>query len=416
MRDCIVVGTHVAGLGVIRGLGEAGVPVTALRYLAKDMGHASRHVRRHVRVPHPEAEAAAFVDFLLAASDLHGGVLVPTEDAAMVTIARHRAELEGCYAVALPEWPVIERIIDKRHTYELAASLGIPCPRTFSPASEEEALRAAAELGFPCLVKPRLSHRFFERFRAKMVEAGDAGALLAACGQAWEAGLDVLVQELIPGGDGAGVNYNSYFWEGHPVAEFTAAKVRLAPPRFGFPRVVVSRPVPEVIEPGRAILQALGFWGFSCTEFKLDGRDGRYKLMEVNGRHNVSSRLAVACGLNFPRLTYEHLATGRLPAPAAPRQGVYWIDEFKDLAYSLSGLGREGHGLRSYLAPYLAPHVMATFAWDDPRPFLTRSAYLAGEGLRRLVGKVRKSASAAGDDEKGRPEPGSPAPRWTGPR
>ena len=196
------------------------------------------------------------------------------------------------------------------------------------------------------------------------------------------------------------------------MAEFTAAKVRLAPPRFGFPRVVVSRAVPEVVEPGRRILEALGFWGFSCTEFKRDARDGRYKLMEVNGRHNVSSRLAVACGLNFPRLTYEHLATGRLPAaPASPRQGVYWIDEFKDLASSLSGLGREGHALRAYLAPYMAPHVMATFAWNDPRPFLKRGAYLAGEGLRRLAGRLRKPPSALGADEKGRLEPGGLAPR-----
>ena len=52
--------------------------------------------------------------------------------------------------------------------------------------------------------------------------------------------------------------------------------------------MVLSEHVPEVIEPGRKILQAMGFYGYACTEFKRDPRDGSHKLMEVNGRHNLS--------------------------------------------------------------------------------------------------------------------------------
>jgi len=122
----------------------------------------------------------------------------------------------------------------------------------------------------------------------KMAEVDNPGQMIDAYRYATEAGCEVLLQEIIPGDDMNGVNYNSYFWEGRPLAEFTAKKVRGGPPGFGSPRVAISKHVPEVMEPGRRILQAMRFYGYSCTEFKRDARDGVYKLMEVNGRHNLS--------------------------------------------------------------------------------------------------------------------------------
>ena len=82
---------------------------------------------------------------------------------------------------------------------------------------------------------------------------------------------------------------------------------------FGSPRVAISERIPDVVEPGRRILAAMEFRGFACIEFKLDRRDGVYKLMDVNGRHNLSGMLAVRSGLNFPLRQYRHLAEGIVP-------------------------------------------------------------------------------------------------------
>ena len=109
------------------------------------------------------------------------------------------------------------------------------------------------------------------------------------------------------------VNYNAYVSDGRPAVEVTAQKLRLSPPQMGFPRVVVSKEVPEVIEPGRQLLSAMGFHGFANIEFKKDPRDGTYKLMEVNGRHNNSGMLSVRAGVNFPWIMYRHLVQGELP-------------------------------------------------------------------------------------------------------
>ena len=117
--------------------------------------------------------------------------------------------------------------------------------------------------------------------------------------------------------------------------EFTAAKVRLTPRSFGPPSVVVSRVIPEIIEPARRLLDALGYEGYSCTEFKRDPRDGVYKLMEVNGRFNLSSLLMLRCGINLPAMAYRHAVLGEAPTGIEQPEGMHWIDGTKDLVYGL---------------------------------------------------------------------------------
>ena len=100
-----------------------------------------------------------------------------------------------------------------------------------------------------------------------MFEVKNDEHLYTSFNRASEAGLEVMIQELIPGDDTYGVNYNSYFWDGSPVAEFTAEKVRVHPPKFGSPRVLLSKRIPEIIEPSRTILKELGFSGLFATVF-----------------------------------------------------------------------------------------------------------------------------------------------------
>ena len=348
----IVVSGSTVGLGVTRGLGVMGVPVHVLRYDDHDMGQASKHVRRTVRAPHPEQEEERFVDLLVdLAPGLGRALLVPASDAALASVSRHKEQLEEHYLVAATGWEITRRFIEKERTYALADQVGVPIPRTSVPRSTEDVERHSEELGFPLLVKPSQGHRFMARFDRKMVEARDLRQALEWYRRSTAAGLEVVLQEIIPGPDGAGANYNAYFWDGQPLAEFTARKVRNSPPRFGSPRVTLSENIPDVIEPGRRILRAMGFSGFACTEFKQDARDGVWKLMEVNGRHNLSSMLAIRCGVNFPWIQYRHLVEGEPPAIGPVRDGVYWIDLIRDVGCDVRYLGSEGYSLAEYLRP-----------------------------------------------------------------
>lgn len=401
LTPAIVVSSYTMGLGVIRGLGSMGVPVVVVRYDRHDMGHVSRYVREVIDAPHPEASEDRFVDLLLEEGDrLRGSLLVPASDAALAAMSRNKDALSEKYVVAATEWEISRRFIEKKHTYALAEEVGVPAPQTTIPRSLEDVERYAASAMFPCLVKPSQGHLYKARFGTKMERVDDLDELVTAYRRADDAGLEVMLQEIIPGPDGDGANYNSYTWDGNPAIEFTARKIRGSPPVFGSPRVALSEIVPEVVEPGRRILQAMGFYGFSCTEFKRDERDGVWKLMEVNGRHNLSSLLAVRCGVNFPWIQYRHLVEGELPRVRGQRTGLYWIDLVRDLGCDVAYAGREPYRLRDYLRPYQRPHVFAIADLHDPAPFAVRIADLGRTAISAARARLRRS-SRRGDIEPG---------------
>jgi D-aspartate ligase len=382
----VVVSSGVQGLAVTRGLGERGVPVVVLHWTDNDLAAASRYAVEAVRIPQPEAEGPAFVDRLLGLADRHSGaVVIPTADEAVKDIAMRKRELERHYIVACPEWEIACRFIDKRYTYELAAEVGVSAPATWVPEGTRDLERIDDLVAYPCLVKPRQSHLYAPVFKEKVTVVRTLDELRAAYKAAAEAGLEVLVQEIIPGPDSYGVNYNAYRANGEVWADCTARKLRLSPPRFGVPMVVCSAAVPEVVQPGRAMLAALGIEGFTCTEFKFDPRDGVYKLLEVNGRHNFSAMLAIRCGLNFPWISYRHLTTGKPPERMRTTTGVYWIHESSSVATAVSWNGdAEGYSLRELVRTWSRPHVLAVYDRNDSRPF-----------RKGIAGFARRAASRA---------------------
>ena len=391
VRPAIVLSTHTMGLGVIRALGIMGVPVIAVYYDSGDMGYLSKYVKEKIYAPHPEKAEDQFIDLLIqSATRFSGGLLIPASDETLTTVSRHKNLLEHNYIVACTEWEITERFIDKKRTYALADTVGVPAPKTIVPQSIEDLEKYSQAMHFPCLVKPSQSHRYYDLFKKKMVRVDNLDQMVAAYQQAADAGLEVMLQEFIPGDDSQVVNYNSYSWNGEPLVEFTAQQLRKAPPEFGAPRVVMSKDIPEVIEPGRRILQAMGFYGYSCTEFKKDPRDGVYKLMEVNGRHNRSSLLAVRCGLNFPWLQYKHLVQGELPSPSLYRTGIYWISLDRDVVYSAKYYHKERYSLMQYIRPYLRSHVFDIFAWKDAKPFMRRCINLVKSAIQTILPAARK--------------------------
>ncbi len=369
-----VLGGYEGALAVVRSLGSAGVPVVVVQSSPHEYAWHSRHVHLRVRAPDPERHEEDFVASLVRLGEAVGeGVLIPTTDETVGAVARHASRLAGRYLLAAPSsFEVARRFLDKQLTYEIASRDGVDIPRWTLPQSELDLKRCASEVSFPCVVKPRQSHLFTRAFGVKMTKVSDLPSLRTAWQSARCAGIDTIVQENIPGPESAGVNYNAYFLEGRPVAEVTAVKVRLFPRDFGYPSAVLSQCVPEAFAPARAIVRGLGLGGFANVEFKRDARDGRLKLMEVNGRPNMSGWLSVRCGTDFPLIMYRHLVEGRVPRPTLQESGMYWIHEFGDFKAIVSRV-RGGEGsLREHVAPYLGSPAFATFNLRDPLPFLKR--------------------------------------------
>src|SRR5919112_5907299 len=333
MTTAIVASGSTHALGVVRGPGGQGVPVAVVSYDRRDTATSSRFARDVIQAPHPDKDEAQFVKVLLeTAHRCPGSLRIPASDAALGTVARHKTILEDAgLIVASDGAEVTETLLNKATTFALARSAGVPSPATFAVSDEDDVRRFCASAEFPAVLKPELSHIYRELVGVKWTRVDSTEEAVRAYAVARSLSLEVVLQELIPGDELCGVVYNSYFRNGEPLVEFTSRKIRNSPPDTGSPSVVVSEWIPEVVEYGRRLLRAAKFSGYSCTEFKKDPRDGEYKVMEVNARHNLSSLLATRCGLNFPWMQYQHLVKGLEPVQRNYEQGVYWIDVTRDV-------------------------------------------------------------------------------------
>ena len=149
-------------------------------------------------------DETGYLEVLAEVARLAGprSVAFPTQDIGLVLVAREAARLHG---LALPGsgWDVIGPLLAKRAQIEAARRAGVPVPPTWFADDRAAAERAAAELRYPAIVKPSVGIAFKAREGRPVLEAGGPDELLAAWERGHAAGDDLLLQEVVPGGDDA---------------------------------------------------------------------------------------------------------------------------------------------------------------------------------------------------------------------
>ena len=131
---------------------------------------------------------------------------------------------------------------------------------------------------------------------------------------------------------------------------------------------------PEVAELSRRLLKAFDFRGLVNVEFKLDSRDGTYRLIEINPRSASANQLAVSSGVDFPHLVYRYLTRpdGREPSTVGFRRGVKWVNE--DLDFQAFLALRKQHELTfwRWVRQLAGVRSWAVATPRDPLPFLVQ--------------------------------------------
>ena len=147
-----------AALGACRGLTRAGYRVCAVSRLSPAVTHWSRACAERVRLADPRESVHAFVDGLGALLQRSRyDALIPGSDASVLAVSENRGELEPFTRLGLPSREVVRRVVDKVVLLDAAAAVGLASPASRPCADVGEADAAAAELGFPVVVKPAQS-------------------------------------------------------------------------------------------------------------------------------------------------------------------------------------------------------------------------------------------------------------------
>jgi predicted ATP-grasp superfamily ATP-dependent carboligase len=282
-------------------------------------------------------------------------------------------------------------MMDKERSLELCARAGVPAPRTRAVRSRADAARAAGEFEFPCALKPIESHLFARHFgETKLLVVHDREELEHWFGRTLDAGVKMLVTELIPGADDQIFNYYTYLDDrGEPLYHFTKRKLRQWPARFGLACYQVTTWDPDVAAVGLRFCQGVGIRGIGTVEFKRDPRDGSYKFIESNPRLTGSNELVRHAGIEIAQIAYLRALGRPVPPIRGYRTGVHEWHPPEDLK-AFAAYRRAGElDARAWLGSLRRRQHFAMLRPSDPLPTLATAAVRAGRLVARRLARAR---------------------------
>ncbi len=394
-----------AGIAFIRSLGRAGLHVVAGECRPGAAGFYSRFCAGRIVYRSPFVDRRGFVEDIL--EELRRNpyqALFAITDQTLLPLAASRAEVLSLVSSPLPVVSGIRGAFDKGRTLEIARSLGIHVPRTIELASLAEAERRASEIGYPVVVKTRRSTTWAggSGSKRKPLYAFGPGELLRQIQTLSSGDTLPLLQEFIPGPERG---FATLVVQGREIGNFELERVRSTHP-LGSGSWCCSRAVahdPYISQASRKLIEALQWEGFALLEFKIDERNGRPYLLEMNGRPWASLHLAIKAGVDFPLLAYRALCEGRVEMlPESYRVGTEcrWLRG--DLMYLRHVLGGtpagspiQYPGRMRGLVDCLGVSGGEEFMFADLGPGAVALGRHFAAGLRRVAARVPLGRSKA---------------------
>ena len=367
----VVIGGEHPGLGIARSLGRRGIPICIIDD-QHSVSQFSRYVTRVVRVKDLRDEKNT-VDNVMEIGQrygLKGWVLFPTRDETVAAFSHHRERLAEFFRVTTPAWETVQWAWDKKNTYDRAAELGIPVPRTYNVMTEEDLAGLYNRL--PLAIKPAVKENFFYATGDKAWRAETPEQLNNLFRKAKQQirPEEILIQEIIPGSGLQQYSYCAFFRDGIAQATLVARRLRQHPREFGRAATYVETiEHPEVEKLSERFLKAINYYGLVEVEFKQDPRDGQLKMLDVNARTWGFHSLGVPAGVDFPYLLYAD-QVGRSVESSRAKAGVGWLRAITDVPTVVSDLWASELSLRSYLKSLRNTRTESVFCLRDPLPTL----------------------------------------------
>jgi hypothetical protein len=305
---------------VVRSLGSAGWRVLAP---AGTKSARSGFCAHAVAIPDFRRDVHAFasaVGDIIRREDV--SVVAPGEDGSL-EILYATPGLLGAARVLGGDRDSAFLALDKASTLEHAQRAGFAVPRWHAPESVAEAVEAARDVGFPCVIKPRRS--------CTRTGSGMRGARLAFAASPAEVVLAVerfttwgfappLVQAWVPG---RSIGVAMVLRHGRILGCGAREAFSQLPIRGGS---AVWRATVPLTEPGvqqaLELMRSLRFEGLGDVQYHI-GSDGTPTLMEIGARTYGWLPLTIAAGADLPLIAVRALFGEEPETMIAARPGLH---------------------------------------------------------------------------------------------
>lgn len=308
MKVLVTDGENRSALAITRSLGRKGYDVFVSSKESRSISASSKYCRKAFKVPDPLYYRSIYLRTISEIVNREKvEVIVPTTEQSICCLNKARDQLGKHVVLACATHEKMEAVSNKYRLFQMAEKLGVAIPRTIYVTGVDDFREKRSQISdFPVVVKPAYSKTEEED---KIISAG---VMYAANNDELSRLYDTrpvlrhasLIQELIVG-DGAGL-FTLFDHDRH-LALFSHRRLLEKPPSGGVS--VLSESVlldEEMVESAEKLLSAVDWQGIAMVEFKRDARDGKAKLMEINGRFWGSLQLSVSAGMDFPTLCLDY--------------------------------------------------------------------------------------------------------------
>ena len=365
-----MLGGHIQSLGILRIFGREGIQGIIIDDTPINL---ARHSRYCTSFYHKSDDR--LLQFLLNLGEkkrYENWIIFPSNDFHVKLLSMNKNILEKVFIVGTDKWEVIKHFYNKKATYKLASNVDIPIAATYFPDNESDIDNIQIE--YPCIVKPAVMHEFYRRVKRKVFVCRDKRELkkyyLKALQviPAWQ----VIIQEIIKGPSRNQFSACFLFLNGKTFIHLVACRMRQHPLDFGNATTYAETVnIPILREYGERILKTSNFNGVCEVEFKLDERDNRYKLLEVNTRTWKWHTIANKAKTPFLKTYYDYL-NGEGIEPINGYQTASFSHPLTDFPTQLRLLVKGA----KYWKRKIFPVECAVWAHDDMKPWFWEKIYL----------------------------------------
>jgi len=381
----LVLGTGITVLGVIRGLGRAGINCYCLssRLSFLESSRYCRTLPEHLG----QLSAGDSLPEFLHKLPFQRAVLIPCSDEWVLASAQLEEPLKSRFLTSQPSAGTLDLLVDKGGLERLLSEKGLPHPRTVVLESEADLESLPDDMFENAFLKPRDSEHFFKTYWVKAFRVKSREDAIERYRRISQKGLEMVIQEYIPG-----PSDNHYFIDGfvdrngRVCTTFARRRIRMYPPDFGNSSYMTTIPLEEVsqaVDTLTNMFEAIKYRGIYSAEFKRDERDGRYCLLEVNARPWWYIWFTEISGIPISAMAYRDALELEVTPVTDYAPGVSLVYPYYDL-YACWQMNREGRLKLSTWTRQWMTAKQAVFCLSDPMPSIR---WFVGEVWRRIRGR-----------------------------
>lgn len=372
INKAVVLGTnYYIGLGVVRSLGMAGVSVTTVDYEKTHYG-ISKYVKEALIAPHYKKEEKKLVEFLInyAKKQKEKPVLFPTADLYVEFMEDNFDALKEYYLWPNDKKGLYRDLMDKKTLLEFTKKFNIKTPEIIDINEENLVKRVTEEFGYPCIIKPRDSMPFVNRYRSKTFFIKNEEELKEKFEIVKRDGFDVFVQRIIKGPEENCYSLDIYMDKNHEIVSYmTTCKIRQWPINFGASTYAKQKYIKELYDLYEPLFKGIGYRGFAEVECKRDERTGDIYLVEINVRFVNFVWLQHEMGMNTPLMYYRDSIGLDVSGPKIIEdREVYWKYKYEDISAIRAYLKTGQMTLGKILKDYRFKKVSSTWNAKDIGP------------------------------------------------